>query len=204
MAATDADAPFRTPEKSLRSAEVQGFDVHAGITVRGRSRGTRAAVSLRRPPGREPRTLVAPRRRARRVSVEEVAAQLRDAPRDGAVAAHGQARRVGTPPRFPLLRFAGMLAPKSSWRAGVVPRSHAEAPRPVNDAPGTPAKQGGKKSRTVQRFSRRCRRRRRLVRRRASMRASCGRCSRASTERHCSAASTSKRSSRVLGDGDAR
>ena len=45
-----------------------------------------------------------------------------------------------------MLRFAGVLALKSSWRADIVLRDDVEAPRPANDAPGSPAKTHAKKS----------------------------------------------------------
>lgn len=44
---------------------------------------------------------------------------------------HGAARRTGATPRHPLIRFHGVLAPHSSWRAEVVPHPSPDI------APGT-------------------------------------------------------------------
>ena len=64
------------------------------------------------------------------------------------------------PPRCPLLRYAGVLGPRSSWRRDVVPRppqpkpcdaspaakEHTAQPRPKAESPTEPASTAGKRT----------------------------------------------------------
>lgn len=127
------DERHKPRTKSPWSAEVQGFNVHAGTTVRAGDRealerlcryGARPCFSLER------LCVLADGR---------VAYQLRKPRRNGAThlvmtPVHFLARisALVPPPRFPLLRFAGVLAPNSPWRSAVVPgevRAGAEGTR---------------------------------------------------------------------------
>ena len=116
------DEHLRPRTKSPWSATARGFDRHAGVTVRAGDReglerlcryGARPCFSLER------LSVLADGR---------VAYRLRKPRRNGAThlvmtPAHFLARLAALvpPPRFPLLRFAGVLAPNSPWRAAVVP-----------------------------------------------------------------------------------
>ncbi len=127
------DERHKPRTKSPWSAEVGGFNVHAGTTVRAGDRealerlcryGARPCFSLER------LSVLADGR---------VAYQLRKPRRNGAThlvmtPVHFLARMSALvpPPRYPLLRFAGVLAPNSPWRSAVVPgdaRAGAEGTR---------------------------------------------------------------------------
>lgn len=116
------DERLQPRTKNPWSATARGFDLHAGVTVRAGEReglerlcrdGARPCFSLER------LSVLADGR---------VAYRLRKPRRNGAThlvmtPVHFLARLAALvpPPRFPLLRFAGVLAPNSPWRAAVVP-----------------------------------------------------------------------------------
>jgi hypothetical protein len=116
------DARFHPKKKSPWSAEVQGFNIHAGVSIRA---GDREGLErLCRYASRAPLSL-------ERLSLLEdgrVAYRLRKARKNGAtylvmtpIELLAKLAALVPPPRFPLIRFAGVLAPGSSWRASVVP-----------------------------------------------------------------------------------
>ncbi|HEX5138832.1 MAG TPA: transposase [Planctomycetota bacterium] len=125
------DQRFATRSKSPWAAEVRGYDVHAGVTVRAHDREglerllrycARAPFSLERisllPDGRVAYRLRKPRRNgATHLVLEPVAFLARIA-------------SIIPPPRFPLVRLAGVFAPCSPWRAAVVARAGAGSPSP--------------------------------------------------------------------------
>ncbi len=120
---TENEAHFRGSGKSPWAAEVGGFNVHAGVTIRAGDRD--GLERLCRYGARPPFSL-------ERISVLQdarVAYRLRKPRRNGAThlvltPVHFLARIASLvpPPRFPLLRLSGVLAPRSSWRAAVVPK----------------------------------------------------------------------------------
>jgi hypothetical protein len=117
---------FGTGSKSPWAAEAAGFNVHAGVTIRAGDReglerlcryGARPFFSLER---------------ISLLSDGRVAYRLRKRRRSGAThlvltPVHFLARiaELVPPPRYPLLRLAGVLAPRSSWRTAVVPHGPA-------------------------------------------------------------------------------
>jgi hypothetical protein len=113
---------FGTGTKSPWAAEVAGFNVHAGVTVRA---GDREGLErLLRYCARPPFSL----ERLSILSDGRVAYQLRKPRRNGAthlvlepIAFLGRIASLIPPPRFPLLRLSGVFAPSSPWRASVVP-----------------------------------------------------------------------------------
>jgi hypothetical protein len=117
---------FGIGTKSPWAAEASGFNVHAGVTVRAGDRG--GLERLLRYCARPPFSL-------ERLSILQdgrIAYRLRKPRRNGAthlvlepIAFLARISALIPPPRFPLLRLAGVFAPSSSWRAAVVPRSHA-------------------------------------------------------------------------------
>ena len=123
------DAQERAAGKVRFAAEHEGFNLHAGVRIAagdhlGRERlaryGARPALALDR---------------LRRLPGGRVAYRVK-------YARHGAAKhRVMTelelmarlaalvpPPRYPLVRYHGVLGPRSSWRRDVVPRPLAAAP----------------------------------------------------------------------------
>jgi hypothetical protein len=132
----DDDERFRTRAKSPWTAEAEGYNVHAGVTVRA---GDREGLErLLRYCARPPVVL----ERISRLADGRVAYRLRKPRRSGAThlvldPIHFLARVAAQvpPPRFPLTRFAGVFAPHSTWRAAVVPRgpvpSRATLPKSV-------------------------------------------------------------------------
>ncbi|WP_437944531.1 transposase [Sorangium sp. So ce281] len=130
--------------RSPWAAEVSGFNVHAGVTVRAGDRegfeklcryGARPPFSLERlallPDGRIAYRLRRPRRNgATHLVLEPIAFMARLA-------------AVIPPPRYPLLRLSGVLAPHASWRAAVVSRVPAasatrSSPKPPKSKPTMP------------------------------------------------------------------
>jgi ribosomal protein S27E len=131
------DDRHRSSSKSPWAAEVQGFNVHAGVVIHKGDReglerlcryGARPALSLERlsilPDGRVAYALRKPRKNG---ATHLVLSPVQFLARIAALV---------PPPRFPLLRFAGVLAPKSPWRKDVVPHTQS----PANAPASTPAK----------------------------------------------------------------
>jgi len=120
-------------------AEVEGFNVHAGVTVRAGDRD--ALERLCRYGARPPFSL----ERISRIPDGRVAYRLRKPRKNGTT--HlvltpmqflARIAALIPPPRFPLLRFAGVLAPNSALRPHVVSMRAATqgddaAPRAAND-----------------------------------------------------------------------
>jgi Putative transposase/Transposase zinc-binding domain len=140
------DERLRISGKSPWAAEVAGFNVHAGITVRAGDREglERLCRYGARPPFSLERLSILPDGR--------VAYRLRRPRRNGAThlvlePLHFMARLASLipPPRYPLLRLSGVFAPHSPWRAGVVPRGPAASPTMAPPKP--PTKKKKKKSR---------------------------------------------------------
>jgi hypothetical protein len=134
--ANDVEDDHRRGAKSPWTAEVDGFNVHAGTTV---MTGDREGLErLCRYGARPPFSL-------ERLSILEggrVAYRLRKPRRNGAthlvmtpVQCLARIAAIIPPPRFPLLRFAGVLAPSSSFRPAVV----AMRPASSNGAEPSPA-----------------------------------------------------------------
>ena len=138
------DDRHRSSSKSPWAAEVQGFNVHAGVVIHKGDReglerlcryGARPALSLERlsilPDGRVAYALRKPRKNG---ATHLVLSPVQFLARIAALV---------PPPRFPLVRFAGVLAPKSPWRKDVVPHGQSPASAPAT----TPAKKkDGKKN----------------------------------------------------------
>jgi len=119
----------RQREKSPWAAEVNGFNVHAGVMVRAGDREglERLCRYGARPPFRLERMSLLPDGR--------VASLLRKLRRNGAThlvldPVHFLARisALVPPPSYPLTRRAGVLAPHSTWRDAVV-KTGAARPR---------------------------------------------------------------------------
>jgi len=120
--------------KSPWVAEIEGFNVHAGITVHAGDRD--GLERLCRYGARPPFSL----ERLSRLADGRVAYRLRKPRRNGAthlvmtpVQFLARLASIIPPPRFPLQRFSGVLAPNSPWRPAVVAmrppaRSGAEPP----------------------------------------------------------------------------
>jgi ribosomal protein S27E len=136
-AANDVEDEHRRGAKSPWAAEVDGFNVHAGVLVQAGDRDglERLCRYGARPPFSLERLSILPDGR--------VAYRLRKLRKNGAthlvltpVQCLARIAALIPPPRFPLLRFAGVLAPSSSWRSAVVAMRPAQAdgaePRPTN------------------------------------------------------------------------
>ena len=140
----------RRGKQSPWTGEVRGFNIHAGVLIHKGSReglerlcryGARPPFSLERisllPDGRVAYRLKKPRRNG--------ATHLVMTP----VQFLARIAILIPPPRYPLQRFAGVLAPNSSWRRAVVamrpptklPRS-GEPPRPPPPKKNTRKKKG--------------------------------------------------------------
>ena len=135
-AANDLEDEHPRGAKSRWTAEVDGFNVHAGVAVEAADRhglerlcryGARPPFSLERlsllPDGRVAYLLKKPRKNG--------ATHLVMTP----VQCLARIAAILPPPRFPLVRFAGVLGPSSSWRSAVVAMrpsvtSGAELPSP--------------------------------------------------------------------------
>ena len=138
---TEEDA-HRRGAKGPWVAEQDGFNVHAGVVVQAGDReglerlcryGARPPFSLERlailPDGRIAYLLRKPRKNG---ATHLVMTPVQFLARIAAII---------PPPRFPLLRFAGVLAPSSSWRPAVV----AMCPPPASGATEPPAAKAKKK-----------------------------------------------------------
>ena len=118
-----------------------GFNVHAGVTGRARSRDGLEKLCRygARPPFRLERMALLPDGR--------VASRLRKPRRNGTThlvldPMHFLARIAALvpPPRLPLTRLAGVLAPHSPWRAAVVVVAYGRAAGALPPAQATPPK----------------------------------------------------------------
>jgi hypothetical protein len=117
------EARFWAQKKSPWSAEVGGFNVHAGVMIRA---GDHAGLEhLLRYAARGPVALS----RLSRLADGRVGYRLRKPRKNGAthlvmtpVEFIAEIAAVVPPPKRPLLRLSGVLGPGSSWRASVVPR----------------------------------------------------------------------------------
>ena len=139
------EARFRAAGNGPWVAEVSGFNIHAGVTVRAGDReglerlcryGARPPFSLERlsllPDGRVAYLLRKPRRNG--------ATHLVMTP----VQCLARIAALIPPPRFPLQRLSGVFGPRSPFRAAVVPRG------PVARAGATPTlPRARKKKRTA-------------------------------------------------------
>ena len=123
------------PDKPAVAVDRDGFNLHAGVRIDagddlGRER-------LARYGSRPPLSLA----RLRRLPGGRVAYRLK-------YVSHGRGKHrvmsglefmarlaaIIAPPRYPLLRFAGVLAPRSAWRKDIVPKPRERRPA-CNDAP---------------------------------------------------------------------
>ena len=136
----------RLRTKSPWSAEESGFNLHAAVTVRAGDRealerlcryGARPCFSLER------LSVLADGR---------VAYRLRKPRRNGAthlvmtpVQFLARLAALVPPPRFPLLRFAGVLAPNSPWRAAVVPGEPRAGADGTRASPSPPDRKAAKR-----------------------------------------------------------
>ncbi len=132
---TDAEGDVSSDEPArLRfAAEHEGFNVHAGVHIAagddaGRERlfryGARPAMALDRlrrlPDGRfayRVKYARSGRAKHRVMTAIELLARI---------------AATLPPPRFPLTRVHGVLAPRSSWRKDIVPRPRNSTPPPLN------------------------------------------------------------------------
>ena len=128
--ADDADDP-EPPSLAHRAVEEGGFNLHAGVRVRddlARERlcryALRPAVALSR---------------LRRLRDGRVAYRVKRA--SAGKAKHmvltplellARIAALVPPPRYPLVRYHGVLAPRSSWRRLVIPRPREPRPCPVS------------------------------------------------------------------------
>ncbi|MBN4059063.1 transposase [Endomicrobium sp. AH-315-J14] len=126
--AADTDAQFRR-RSGVHVGEAGGFNIHAGVVLVADDR--EGLERLFRYCGRPPLSL----ERMTELVDGRIAYRLRHPSR------RGETHRVMTPlqflarvcalippPRHPLLRFYGVFAPNSSWRADVVPSSDVASP----------------------------------------------------------------------------
>ncbi len=125
------DERFRTRGKSPWSAEVNGFNIHAGVTVRADDR--EGLEKLLRYCARPPFSL----ERMSLLADGRIAYRLRKPRKSGAthlvlepVQLLARISALIPPPRFALTRFAGVLAPSSPWRADVVACRRATPSKP--------------------------------------------------------------------------
>jgi hypothetical protein len=137
----------RAGTKSPWAAEVSGFNVHAGVTVRAGDREGLEKLSryCARPPFSLERMSLLPDGR--------VAYLLRKPRGNGAThlvldPVHFLARIAALvpPPRYPLTRLAGVLAPHSTWRAAVVKYGRDETQAPPAPAPAAKKRRKKKKA----------------------------------------------------------
>jgi hypothetical protein len=140
------EARFATGTKSLWAAEAEGFNIHAGVALRAGDREglERLVRYCARPPFSLERLSI--------LADGRVAYQLRKPRRNGAthlvlepVAFLARIASLIPPPRYPLLRLAGVFAPNSSWRASVVPLGPAAHAASSTAAAATPPEPQAKK-----------------------------------------------------------
>jgi hypothetical protein len=128
----DENDQHRAGSKSPWAAEVDGFNVHGGVVIH---KGNRDGLErLCRYGARPPFSL----ERLSILADGRVAYSLRKPRKNGAThlvltpeQALARISALVPPPRYPLVRFAGVLAPGSSWRALVVPRGALASSTPV-------------------------------------------------------------------------
>jgi len=146
--ANDVEDEHRPSAKSPWAAEVRGFNVHAGAVVKSGDRD--GLERLCRYGARPPFSL----ERLSLLADGRVAYLLRKRRKNGAthlvmtpVQCIARIASLLPPPRFPLLRFAGVLASRSSWRRAVVAMRPAPAsvdePRPASTRKKTKNKATG-------------------------------------------------------------
>ena len=137
-----AEAPIEAPRSEGEAVDVDGFNVHAGVRIeahddRGRellcryaARPPLALGRLRALPGGKlayrVKSLRAGRAKVRVMTPLELLARL---------------AALVPPPRYPLVRYHGVLAPRSSWRTAVVPRPRTA--NPIHRAHGDRRKSRG-------------------------------------------------------------
>jgi hypothetical protein len=126
-----ADAPDAThedherqPDKTEVAVDQEGFNLHAGVRIEagddvGRERLCRYAA-------RPPLSL----ERLRRLPGGRIAYRLKYVSRGRGkhrvmtgIEFMARLAAIIAPPRYPLLRYAGVLAPRSAWRRDVIPRA---------------------------------------------------------------------------------
>ena len=138
LAEGDEERRLRGVKKSPWTAEVDGMNIHAGVTMRAGDREglerllrycARPAFSLER---------------LSQLADGRLAYELRRPRKNGAthlvltpVQLIARIAAIVPPPRYPLSRFAGVLAPSSPWRASIVPSRSAPT------KPGGATKAGG-------------------------------------------------------------
>jgi hypothetical protein len=128
----DENDQHRAGSKSPWAAEVDGFNVHGGVVIH---KGNRDGLErLCRYGARPPFSL----ERLSILADGRVAYSLRKPRKNGAThlvltpeQALARISALVPPPRYPLVRFAGVLAPGSSWRALVVPHGPLASSTPV-------------------------------------------------------------------------
>jgi hypothetical protein len=113
----------RQPDKTEVAVEQEGFNLHAGVRIeagddRGRERLCRYAT-------RPPLSL----ERLRRLPGGRIAYRLKYVSRGrgkhrvmSGIEFMARLAAIIAPPRYPLLRYAGVLAPRSAWRRDVIPK----------------------------------------------------------------------------------
>lgn len=113
----------RQPHKTEVAVEQEGFNLHAGVRIEagddmGRERLCRYAA-------RPPLSL----ERLRRLPAGRVAYRLKYVSRGrgkhrlmSGIEFMARLAAIIAPPRYPLLRYAGVLAPRSAWRRDVIPK----------------------------------------------------------------------------------
>jgi len=132
---TDENDQHRAGAKSPWAAEVDGFNVHGGVVIH---KGDRDGLErLCRYGARPPFSL----ERLSILADGRVAYSLRKPRKNGAThlvltpeQALARISALVPPPRYPLVRFAGVLAPGSSWRALVVPHGPLASSTPAGAA----------------------------------------------------------------------
>ena len=146
-AVLEVDDDHRRGHKSLWAAESGGFNVHAGVVIHA---GDREGLErLCRYGARPPFSL----ERISLLADGRVAYLLRKPRSNGAthlvmtpVQFLGRIASLIPPPRFPLQRFSGVLAPNSSWRTAVVamrpPEASGVEPRPSTRPKKSKSKKG--------------------------------------------------------------
>ncbi len=140
--ADESDDP-EPPSLAHRAVEEAGFNLHAGVRVRDDLERERLCRYALRP--------AIPLSRVRRLRDGRVAFRVKRAD-NGGRAKHmiltpleflARAAALVPPPRYPLVRYHGVLAPRSSWRRLVVPKPPSPRPcatKPPNQTVTTPAK----------------------------------------------------------------
>ncbi len=126
------------PGKSLVVADRDGFNLHAGVRIEAGDDANRE--KLVRYAARPPLSLA----RLRRLPGGRVAYRLKHVGRGRGkhrvmdpMEFMARLAAIIPPPRYPLVRYAGVLGPRSSWRKDVVPKPRERRPT-CNAAAGRP------------------------------------------------------------------